>query len=148
MSATINSETFSHYFSDSYDIEKLNSKENNISYAELVFSGVSNYNIKQHFLTDLQKNTITRGNYIEKGVQLILEKIINTSDIISSSNSDIIMFAATETDLKKGCFLLKELCSTIVQNTKKCDELYCVEVYSKMKEDNKKLAVDVNLYKN
>ena len=128
MSATINTEIFQKY----YD-------EEGIKFGQIEFSGTSNYNIEQKFIKD---GKINRANYIEKSVDIIFEEIIN-----KNKDGDIIVFGATEPDIKKGCLLLKKNCNNIVKNKKICDETYCVEVYSKMNKDNKELAIDKDKYK-
>ena len=128
MSATINSEIFKNYFN-----------EDEIKFGEILFSGTSNYNIEQNYTTD---NKINRSNYIEKSVDLILNKIIN-----KNKEGDILVFGATEQDIKKGCKLLKENCNGILKNKKICSETYCIEVYSKMKKEDKEKAIDKDMYK-
>ena len=128
MSATINTEIFKKYYN-----------EDGIKFGQIEFSGKSNYNIEQNFIKD---GKINRSNYIEKSINIIFEEIIN-----KNKAGDIIVFGATETDIKKGCTLLKKNCNSIVKNKKICDETYCVEVYSKMNIDNKELAIDKDKYK-
>ena len=129
MSATINSEIFKNYFN-----------EEEIKFGEILFSGTSNYKIEQNFINDKK---INRSNYIDKSVDIILNNIIN-----KNKEGDIIVFGATETDIKKGCKLLKEKCNNIVKNKKICNETYCIEVYSKMNKDDKEIAIDKDKYKN
>ena len=76
MSATIDSNIFSNYF-----------KKDNIKYAEISFSGQTNFNIEKNFIdnTNLTKyglkdnDIISRKNYVEKGVELIIKNIIFSS---------------------------------------------------------------------
>lgn len=126
MSATINSEVFKNYF----DNKKL-------KYGEIEISGQSNYPIEQHFATADDK--ISRSNYVEKAVERCF-KIIN-----SDKEGDIIVFVATPGDALKGCKLLKELCPADMKT--KCNETFCVEVYASMKEENKELAINKDLFK-
>jgi hypothetical protein len=90
----------------------------------------------------MKDGKINRSNYIEKSINIIFEEIIN-----KNKDGDIIVFGATESDIKKGCLLLKKNCNSIIKNKKICDETYCVEVYAKMNKDNKELAIDKNKYK-
>jgi len=126
MSATINSKVFRDY----YDNGKL-------KYGEIEVSGKSNYPINQYFLDPKEK--VSRGNYVEKAVERCFE-IIN-----SDKEGDIIVFIATTNDAIKGCKLLKELCPLNMKM--KCNQTYCVEVYASMKEDDKELAIDKDLFK-
>jgi len=126
MSATINSKVFRDY----YDNGKL-------KYGEIEVSGKSNYPINQHFLNPKEK--ISRGNYVEKAVERCFE-IIN-----SDKEGDIIVFIATTNDAIKGCKLLKELCPLNMKM--KCNQTYCVEVYANMKDEDKELAIDKDLFK-
>ena len=126
MSATINSKVFRDY----YDNGKL-------KYGEIEVSGKSNYPINQYFLDPKEK--VSRGNYVEKAVERCFE-IIN-----SDKEGDIIVFIATTNDAIKGCKLLKELCPLNMKM--KCNQTYCVEVYANMKDEDKELAIDKDLFK-
>ena len=126
MSATINSKVFKNYFDNG-----------KLKYGEIEVSGKSNYPIEQHFLKPDEK--VSRGNYVEKAVERCF-KIIN-----SDKEGDIIVFIATTNDAIKGCNLLKDLCPADMKT--KCNETYCVEVYANMKEENKELAIDKDLFK-
>ena len=126
MSATINSKVFKNYFDNG-----------KLKYGEIEVSGKSNYPIDQHFLDPKEK--VSRGNYVEKAVERCFE-IIN-----SDKEGDIIVFIATTNDAIKGCKLLKEMCPVNMKT--KCNETYCVEVYASMKEEDKELAIDKDLFK-
>ena len=129
MSATINAEIFRNYF---------NVKD--IKYSEMEVSGESNFPINQIWLD--KKIKLSRSNYIDIAIDKCLH-IINTSDI-----GDILVFVPTTNDAKKGCIGIKSKCpSTLTTKNITCDKLYCVEVYSKMKQSNKELAVSKDLYK-
>jgi HrpA-like RNA helicase len=67
MSATINPEVFRNYFNNAKD---------GIKFGEIMFSGVSNYDIKQNWSND---TNINRKNYIEKSVNLIYNEILKHS---------------------------------------------------------------------
>jgi pre-mRNA-splicing factor ATP-dependent RNA helicase DHX15/PRP43 len=126
MSATINSKVFKNYFDNG-----------KLKYGEIEISGKSNYPIEQHFLKPDEK--VSRSNYVEKAVERCF-KIIN-----SDEEGDIIVFIATTNDAIKGCKLLKESCPSDMKT--KCNETYCVEVYRNMKEEDKELAINKDLYK-
>jgi HrpA-like RNA helicase len=129
MSATINAEIFRNYF---------NVKD--IKYSEMEVSGESNFPINQIWLD--KKIKLSRSNYIDIAIDKCLH-IINTSDI-----GDILVFVPTTNDAKKGCLGIKSKCpATLTTKNITCDKLYCVEVYSKMKQSNKELAVSKDLYK-
>ena len=126
MSATINSKVFKNYFDNG-----------KLKYGEIEVSGKSNYPIDQHFLEPNEK--VSRGNYVEKAVERCF-KIIN-----SDKEGDIIVFIATTNDAIKGCKLLKEMCPVNMKT--KCNETYCVEVYANMKDEDKELAINKDLFK-
>ena len=128
MSATINSSIFRDYFNKS-----------NIKYGEMEVSGESNFPIKQHWLD--KKTKISRSNYVDIAVDRCLQ-IMNETD-----NGDILVFVPITNDAKKGCNMLKAKCPTILTTKKTlCDKLYCAEVYAKMKESDKDMAVSKDLY--
>lgn len=138
MSATINPEVFRNYYNNPID---------KIKYGEITFSGVSNFDIKQNWSND---KTINRKNYIDKAVNLLYTDILNKTD---DDSGDIIIFAATENDLKQGCQTLKRLCPGLIkvndkkETNDKCNSLFCVEVFAKMKESNKELAINKDDYR-
>ena len=133
MSATINPEVFRDYFTKTKDIK----------YGEIEVSGKSNYPIREIYLTDGEMKGVNRSNYIEHAVKQCI-KIID-----SPSNGDILVFVATSNDANKGCKLLEETCpkNIVLSNKNVCNTVFCVEVYSKMKPENKNLAVSKDLYK-
>jgi pre-mRNA-splicing factor ATP-dependent RNA helicase DHX15/PRP43 len=126
MSATINSEVFSSYF-DTKDIK----------YGEMTVSGESNYPIQENWLD--AKTKVNRSNYVDTAIDIVL-RILDTS-----KTGDIIVFVATTNDAIKGCSELKQKCPKAVKIN--CNTIYCVEVYSKMKESNKNMAVSKDMYK-
>jgi HrpA-like RNA helicase len=139
MSATINAEVFRDYF---------NSPD--ITYGEMEVSGESNFPITQNWIESGIK--ITKNNYLDLAIDQII-KILEKTD-----NGDIIVFVPTQNDAINGCKLLKSTCPNKLNKNstnkdkkefdiKKCDKLFCIEVYSKMKQTNKDLAVDKDLYK-
>jgi len=131
MSATINPEVFRDYFSDSK------------KYGEIEVSGKSNQSIKQIWLDSKNEKKVNRSNYIEYAVKQC------NSIIDMTTNGDIIIFVATSNDAIKGCLLLEETCpkDLVLKNKEICNNVFCVEVYSKMKSDNKEIAVSKDLYK-
>jgi len=129
MSATINTSVFRDYFNT-----------DNIKYGEMEVSGVSNFPITQNWIDE--KIKINRSNYVNIAVDYCF-KILNSSKI-----GDIIVFVATQNDAINGCQMLKDNCSKNLKiKTMSCDQLYCVSVYSKMKQEDKELAVSKDLYK-
>jgi HrpA-like RNA helicase len=129
MSATINSNTFRTYF---------NTKD--IKYGEMEVSGESNYAIEQHWLD--KRTKVTRSNYVDLAVDRCLN-IINNSD-----TGDILVFIPTTNDAIKGCQMVRSKCpSTLTTKKTTCDKLYCIEVYAKMKQSDKDMAVSKDIYK-
>jgi len=129
MSATINASVFRNYFSNQ-----------KISYGEMEVSGESNFPITQNWLDS--KIKINRGNYLELAIERCLD-IIEKTD-----TGDIIIFVPTQNDAINGCRSLKKNCPDTLKTKKTiCDKLYCVEVFSKMKQSNKDMAVSKDLYK-
>jgi HrpA-like RNA helicase len=132
MSATINAAIFRNYFA--------NSANTKISYGEMEVSGESNYPITQNWLDP--KIKINRGNYLD----LAIDRCLNILD--TTETGDIIIFVPTQNDAIKGCQNLKHKCPDTLKTKKTiCDKLYCVEVFSKMKQANKNMAVSKDLYK-
>ena len=133
MSATINAEIFKKYF---------NKKP--IKYGEIEVSGKTNFPIRQIWLDN--KTKVNRSNYIEIAVQKCID-IISHND--NFEGRDILVFIATSNDALKGCELLKQECpkNIKIKNKSVCNEIYCVEVFSKMKQENKELAVSKDIYK-
>lgn len=118
MSATINAKVFRNYF----NIKK-------IKYGELEIYGTSNLPIEQIWA----KKNITSKNYLSTSIKIcneILDKALN-------NNNDIIIFVPTQKDTINGCEL--------ISNTNK--NLFCVEVFSNMSNENKELAISKDLYK-
>ena len=105
-------------FSNYYNI-------NNINYGDIHFLG-KNYDISQiWYHTDILKK-----NYKIEGINLIKQLINKTNE------GDIIMFVATQKETQECCALLKNY-----------DNSYCAEVYGKMREKNKEIAIDKDKYK-
>ena len=127
MSATINAETFKNYF---------NIKE--LRYGEIEITSKSNLPIEQKWLDTSIK--ITQNNYLELAVSRCLEIIKSTE------SGDILIFIPLVKDATLGCELLKSKCpSIIIKET--CNKLFCIGVYSKMKDSERELAVSKDLYK-
>jgi pre-mRNA-splicing factor ATP-dependent RNA helicase DHX15/PRP43 len=129
MSATINAKIFRDYY-----------KIKGIKYGEIEVSGETTFPIDQNWLD--KKIKVSRSNYVELAVERCFE-IINSSD-----SGDIIVFVATTKDAEKGCELIQTNCPSKLKTKKTtCNKLFCIEVYSKMKPENKDLAVNKDLYK-
>ena len=129
MSATINAEVFRNYF-----------MVPSIKYGEMEVSGESNHPIKQNWLDPTIK--INKGNYLDQAVNKAFDILNNSTD------GDIIVFVPTQNDAIKGCQLLNKNCPKSLKTTNTmCNKLYCVEVFSKMKQSNKDLAVSKDMYK-
>ena len=118
MSATINAKVFSDYF---------NIKD--INYGEIDISGTSNYPIQQIWL----EKSINIKEYLNFAVAKCNDilNLVETED-----HNDIIIFVPTQKDTVKGC-------SKITANR----NLFCIEVFSKMSEHNRELAISKDLYK-
>ena len=130
MSATINTTIFRNYFNIP-----------NIKFGEMEVSGESNFQIQQNWLNSTIK--INRSNYIDFAVERCLNIIDNTE------KGDIIIFVPTQNDAIKGCNNLKSNCPSKlkIKNSNICNKLYCVEVFSKMKQTSKDMAISKDLYK-
>lgn len=129
MSATINADIFEKYYGS----------DSNIKFGSMSVSGKTNYPIQQNWLNPTIK--INRSNYLDLAVDKCFE-------IISNNPGNIIVFVPTQNDAINGCLKIKDNCSKLMKTkTFKCDKLYCVEVYSKMHDKNKKIAIDKDLYK-
>ena len=116
MSATTDSKIFFDYFKD------FNMSEQNIS-------GKSNYPIISNWLDPKTSNSINEYNYINYGIQ----KILNI--IESDKLGDILFFVSTQKETEDGCKKLQELCKSKHGNISKiCDKYFCIEVFSKMLE--------------
>lgn len=105
-------------FSDYYNI-------NNINYGEIHFTGI-NYPVTQIWYN----KDILKKNYKLEGVNFI-KQLIDKTD-----NGDILMFVATEKETSECCKLLNNY-----------DNSYCAEVYGKMRDNNKEMAIDKDKYK-
>lgn len=118
MSATINDDIFRKYFKKS-------------SMALLNISGKSNYPIESIFL----KNKISSSEYLKEGFSII-KKIIK-DDVITEKNKDsshdIIFFVTSKSETVDVC--------------KDIHNVFCIEVFSGITQDNEELAIDKNKYK-
>ena len=121
MSATINASVFRDYFNNSQ-----------IKYGEIEIHKLPNYNIEQIWLN----SDINIHNYLDVGINTCNNILENIKDK-NSDNDNILVFVPTQNDTFKGC-------ETIIKSNK---QLYCVEVFSKMKDENKNIAIDKELYK-
>ena len=98
----------------------------NIKYGEIYISGEPNYPIIQHW----ENKSINLNNYIEP--------IIETCNkILKSKNpQDIIVFIPKINDAIKGCKALSKI-----------ENVFCIEMFGKMSNENKELATNKDLYK-
>jgi len=98
----------------------------NIKYGEIYISGTSNYPIIQNWA----EKSINSNNY--------MKSIIDTCNkILKSKNpQDIIVFIPTQKDAFTGCDLIS-----------KSKHVFCIEMFSKMSNENKELAISKDLYK-
>jgi len=98
-----------------------------IKYGEIEVSGSTTYPIEQYW----SDNNISINNYLKIAVE-------KCNDILKKKeNKDIIIFVPTQNDTINGC-------KSINESNK---NLLCVEVYSKMKNENKEIAISKDLYK-
>ena len=134
MSATVSTELFANYFKD-------------FSFVEQTIQGQSYYPITSIW----SKEQITERNYLQKGINIIL-------DIIHDVNKkgDILFFVSTTNEVIQGCKMLHDICNlrrsslpadVQIKTTNMCDTFYCIEVYGKMSDDMKKLALSTDEYK-
>lgn len=114
MSATINSDIFTDYFSK-FKFEAFNIVSERI------------YPIKSIFL----EKPITERMYMESGYEVI-KNIVKTDDLHSSGSHDILVFVPTVNDTERLCEMI---------NRDKLD-IYCVEIYSGVKADKEFIAKD------
>ena len=105
-------------FSDYYNI-------NGINYGEIHFLG-KNYPVEQIWFN----KDISKKDYKLEGVNFIKQLIDKTND------GDILMFVATEKETSECCKLFKNY-----------NNSYCAEVYSKMKHNNRDIAIEKDKYK-
>lgn len=129
MSATIDASIFKNFY-----------KQDGITYGQVEISGQSNYPIKSHFMDPNDK--INFFNYMDVGISIILKLLEETE------TGDILMFVTSQRETELGCKKLKSLCINQIKVNDKCDSYYCAEVYSKMSDDNRELAISSNKYKN
>jgi len=128
MSATIDAEIFKQFY-----------EKDDIKFGLVNVSGESNYPIESIYMKPNDK--INLFNYMEIGISTIL-KILDTTD-----KGDILMFVTSQKETEQGCMKLKKLCPDKVSITDKCDQYYCAEVYAKMTDENRNLAIDKDAYK-
>ena len=129
MSATIETKIFKDYFT-----------KDKIKYAEMEIAGQPNFPIANNWLDPAIQ--VNDRNYMDKAVDFCF-KILDKTE-----TGDIIVFVPGVNDALKGCKLLKEQCPnklTIKRDT--CSSIFCIEVFGKMDDESKKLAIDKDLYK-
>lgn len=128
MSATIDPKIFKDFY-----------EKDNISFGQVDISGQSNYPITSHYMKPGDK--INFFNYMDVGLSIIL-KLLDETDI-----GDILMFVTSQKETEIGCNKLKSLCPNQLKISSSCDSYYCAEVFSKMSDENRELAVSKDKYK-
>lgn len=128
MSATIDPKLFKDFY-----------EKDNISFGLIEVSGQSNYEITSHYMQPNDK--INFYNYMDIGLSIIL-KILEEND-----KGDILMFVTSQRETEIGCNKLKLLCPNQVKIASSCDSYYCAEVFSKMADEKRELAVSKDKYK-
>jgi len=118
MSATIDETIFKNYF---------NNKEYNLKYISINISGKTNFPITHIY----SKKEIDKNNYINEGINQILEILNNPK----TQQGDILFFVPNINETFNVCKQLNN------------NNVFCVEVFSGMNEDNKLLAIDKDLFK-
>lgn len=98
---------------------------NDIKYGALDVHKTANYTIDRIWATE----NINQYNYLKESI-----KIING---IIKAFKDLLIFVPTQKDTVEGCNLI----------TKTNKKIYCSEVYSKMTDENKELAISKDKYK-
>lgn len=127
MSATINADLFAGYFSE-------------FKYKEIKVEGERLFPIESIFL----ERPIPEKQFISKGIEIILD-ILQKTD-----KGDIMFFVTSSNEARDVC---KMVTSSLNKNRDKysnitCkDGIFCVEVYSGMKDNDQKLAQEKDLYK-
>lgn len=128
MSATIDSEVFRKFY-----------EEDGIKYGKVEVSGKSNYPITSIFMEP--NNKINLFTYMDVGIAQVL-KLLETTE-----TGDILMFVTSQRETEVGCSKLKKLCPGKVAITDVCDQYYCAEVFAKMPDDKRVVAVDKDKYR-
>ncbi len=128
MSATIDPEIFKNFY-----------EKDGITFGKVEISGKSNYPIESIYMQPNDK--INTFNFLDIGISIILDLLEKTD------SGDILMFVTTQRETEIGCSKLKMLCPKQMKITDVCDSYYCAEVYGKMTDDNRELAVDKDKYK-
>lgn len=129
MSATIDAEIFKNFY-----------EKDKIKFCEISISGQSNYPITSIWMKPEDK--INFYNYMDIGIAIILKLLEE------NKYGDILMFVTSQKETEIGCNRLKVLCGKQLIITEICDQYYCAEVYSKMSDVNRNLAVSIDEYKN
>lgn len=96
-----------------------------IQYGEIEIYKEPNYKIDQIWPKDKLS-----ANYLNESLKIV-KKILDTT-----KNGDIIVFVPSQKDTFKGCELVKQI-----------KKLFCTEVFSKMTDENKELAISKTKYK-
>ena len=128
MSATVNADIFKKFY-----------EKDNIKFDSISISGQSNYPITSYYMQPGDK--INFYNFMDVGIAFIF-KILT-----ESTTGDILMFVTTQRETEIGCNKFKKLCPNNKTISDKCNTYYCIEVYGKMTDDSRQLAISKDLYK-
>lgn len=130
MSATIDPTIYKNFY-----------EKDGITFDNINVSGKSNFPIVSHYMAPNDK--INFFTYMDVGISIILKLLEE------DKQGDILMFITSQNEAEKGCARLRSLCtgSKQVKLTEQCGSYYCAEVYSKMSDENRELAIDKDKYK-
>jgi superfamily II DNA/RNA helicase len=128
MSATIDANIFKTFY-----------EKDDITFGHISITGQSNHPIESIWMAPHDK--INMFNYIDIGISIILKLLED------EVKGDILMFVTSQKDTEIGCSKLKALCNRQIKDTRICDEFYCAEVYGKMSDTNRELAVAKDKYR-
>lgn len=127
MSATIDLNIFKTFY-----------EKDKISFGSVSISGQSNFPITSIWMQPNDK--INMYTYMDVGIAIILKLLEE------DKGGDILMFVTSQKETEIGCNKLKMLCEKQIKVTDICDQYYCAEVYSKMSDDDRELAVNKDKY--
>ena len=128
MSATIDPKIFRNFY-----------EKDGIKFGQVEISGQSNFPITSYYMKPEDK--INFFTYMDVGLSIILKILEETKD------GDILMFVTSQRETEIGCYKLRMLCPGRTIISDKCDSYYCAEVFGKMSDDKRELAVSKDKYK-
>jgi pre-mRNA-splicing factor ATP-dependent RNA helicase DHX15/PRP43 len=130
MSATINADIFSSYFSS-------------FKFKEINIGGRTNYPITSIFLNE----SLPYNDLINKGFEILI-KILKEDDLSKEGAHDILFFVNSSNEAFQLCKRLDEYLSTKgIDHITKDGNVFCVEVFSGMDPQRQNLAQDKVLYR-